>query len=155
MARNTLTQRTSGPRSTFEVTVDCAQLQSGDRAGLCALQGSYAAILVCKDAEGFRLTLEERNLGEGRKYAVSEQSIAMEGPSVRLRAAFDYDNLKDVVTFFYEKGGQWVQLGGEHKLRYTLDHFMGCRIGLCCYNMTQDSCGKATFCDFTYDPMDD
>lgn len=152
MARNTLTQRTSGPRCAFEVTVDTSALKEGGRAGLCALQGCYAAALLERGPEGLRLVLETRTMGEGRKYTVQEQIFPVEGESFRLRAAFDYTNLKDKVQFFLRRGDAWQPLGEEHQLRYLLDHFMGCRIGLCCYGLKGQPCGQATFCDFAYTP---
>ena len=47
-AVNTLTQRMSYPSCAAEVTVDASALKEGDVAGLCALQGCYAAVGITK-----------------------------------------------------------------------------------------------------------
>jgi len=148
LARNTLTQRTSGPKSAFEVTVDASHLQEGDRAGLAALQGCYALLCVEKTADGWRLVLCERNFKEKQGHDTAFAAIA--SPVVRLRAEFDFGDLNDKAHFFYLDGGEWKPVGEAHQLRYTLDHFMGTRIGLCCYSAEKDSEGYAVFRDFEY-----
>lgn len=148
MARNTLTQRTSGPASTFEVTVDASALEAGDRAGLMALQGCYAALCVEKTQEGWRLALNQRNKGEKR--GSDTAFAALESPVVRLRAEFDFGQMNDKARFFYLDGDKWQKIGEDHQLRYTLDHFMGTRVGLCCYAAQKDSKGYAKFVDFVY-----
>ncbi|MEJ1731138.1 hypothetical protein SMA90_32940, partial [Escherichia coli] len=45
-ARNTLTQRTVGPRCYSEVLLDAAGMKPGDRAGIIAFQSNYCTIGV-------------------------------------------------------------------------------------------------------------
>ena len=35
--------------------------------------------------------------------------------------------------YFALPGGPWQRIGAELAMRYTLDHFMGYRIGIFCY----------------------
>lgn len=148
LARNTLTQRTSGPVSAFEVTLDASYLQEGDRAGLAALQGCYATLCVEKVGEGWQLVYTQRQFKEKQGTDTAFAPIA--SPVVRLRAEFNFGDLNDKARFFYLDGGEWKAIGEEHQLRYTLDHFMGTRIGLCCYSRTGDEAGYAVFRDFVY-----
>lgn len=153
-ASNTLTQRTSGPRCSFEVSLDVRNLRKGQRAGLCALQGQYAACTIQPDEEdeGFSLLLERRTAeGFEPAYTLSvSQPLPLPSPILRLRAEFDFTDLKDQVTFYLKAGGKWRQLGQPHPLRYRLDHFMGVRIGLFCYAAEDGPAGSATFSDFIY-----
>jgi len=147
-ARNTLTQRTSGPRSAFEVTLDASALETGDRAGLMALQGCYAALCAEKTEEGWQLVLTTRHKGE--KQGTDRAFASIASPVVRLRAEFDFGQLNDKARFFWHDGEAWQQIGGEHQLHYTLDHFMGTRVGLCCYGTKAEKTGSARFKDFVY-----
>ena len=50
-ARNTLTQRTSGPRCAFSVELDTQGLKAGDYAGLVAFQSNYGTVGVKVDED--------------------------------------------------------------------------------------------------------
>jgi beta-xylosidase len=153
-AANTLTQRTSGPTCAFEVSIDVSGLRKGQRAGLCALQGQYAACVLLPDEDdGFSLIFEQR-IAEGFEpvYSLSRsEPIPLPSPTLRLRAEFDFRDLKDTVSFFLKAGGKWRQIGPAHPLRYRLDHFMGVRIGLFCYATEAGDAGSATFSNFVYE----
>lgn len=145
-ARNTLTQRTFGPRSCYEVSVDATSLKDGDRAGLCALQGLFAELCVSRNGDGFSIGLMGREGSEGALDLKEMSQVSWD--RLRLRAEFDFDDLKDTVSFFVIIGDRRIQVGEPHKLVYRLDHFMGVRIGLFCYS-TKTTGGSALFKDFT------
>ena len=135
---NTLTQRTFGPSCAVEVTVDGTDLNAGDFAGLCALQGCFGQIALTRDESGFALAMTTHE-GEQVRVAWSD-AVA------KLRAEFDFRD--DTVRFFYKDHG-WRPLGDAHRLYYLLDHFMGVRAGLFCYS-TKQTGGSAVFADFVY-----
>ncbi len=138
-APNTLTQRTFGPRCACEVTVDAADLAEGDHAGLCALQGHFAQINVCRQDSRFFLSVLAKD-GEVRESA----RIPLSGSRVELRAEFDFTDLRDTVHFLWRTAGDWRPLGPAHHLVYDLHHFMGVRAGLFCY-ATRQKGGRAAF----------
>ncbi len=144
-AKNTLTQRTFAPCCEAEVTLDASGLAPGGRAGLCALQGQWAVIAAERTGEGLFLTVTEKNEDGVRETA----RIPMAGPAVRLRAAFDFRDMRDTVSFSFLRDGVWTPLGETHRLVYRLDHFMGVRVGLCAWSPTGKG-GDAVFSDFRY-----
>jgi hypothetical protein len=97
--------------------------------------------------DGWHLTLETKN------DAVSTQAdVPLATPDLRLRAMFDFTDLRDEVRFFLLSDGQWLPIGQSHHLVYTLDHFMGCRIGLVCFAAEENNQSRALFRDFVYMP---
>ena len=44
---------------------------------------------------------------------------------------------------------RWQKIGPEHKLRFSMDHFCGCRFGLTVYS-TKEAGGSAAFSEFVY-----
>ncbi|MMZ63044.1 hypothetical protein D1872_252800 [compost metagenome] len=68
-----------------------------------------------------------------------------------MKIDFDFENSKDVAIFYYSVDGtEWLPIGGELRMRYTLDHFMGYRIGLYYYASRQIG-GHADFDFFRYE----
>ncbi|KFI90975.1 pyridine nucleotide-disulfide oxidoreductase [Bifidobacterium saguini DSM 23967] len=72
---------------------------------------------------------------------------------MRLRAIYDFTDKKDLVAFAYlDPDAQqpcWSRLGDAHELHYTLDYFIGCRIGL--FLLPTMKCGgAAAFHDFRF-----
>ncbi|MGN0315211.1 MAG: glycoside hydrolase 43 family protein [Fusicatenibacter sp.] len=147
-AQNTLTQRTCQPWCAASVTVDAEELNNGDRAGICALQSCYGMIAITKEQDSCYLVMEAKNQPEecGREYA----RIPYPGEKVRLKVFCRFTDEKDEAVFYYEQKGEWIPLGCVHPLRYTLDHFTGCRFGLFAYAANVPG-GTAEFSDFRYE----
>lgn len=187
-AHNTLTQRTAGPRCAAEVTLEASDLRVGDVAGLAAMQGYYRFIAVTRTADGLQLTVRVKPYREGSVFgdgnwdsaAVETASAILHSSRVRLRAVYDFTDMADTVTFFYQpiedvdagngttrhadntfdvtsydcSSRSWQQLGDTYRLYYTLDYFIGCRIGLFAYATAQIG-GEARFADFRFiEPQD-
>lgn len=147
-ARNTLTQRTEGPSCEAVTRIELAGLKNGDCAGLVALQGGFGLIGIRKNADaGLQVIMCEK----GEDYAEKPvETVPYEGESIYLKVHFDFEESVDKAYFFYSTDGQsWKQLGKGLKLWYTLDHFMGYRIGLYCY-ATKECGGYADFDYFRY-----
>jgi len=146
-AIGTLTQRTVGPRSYSETSIEFASLKDGDEAGICAFQSISARIgvkveggekyLVAKqkEEEFFRLPLPE-----------SQSSVFL-----RIRYVFtpqeDDTCSPDTAFLSYSLDGEeWTELDYSLQMRYTLDYFTGYRSALYCFS----TLGEGGYADFDY-----
>jgi beta-xylosidase len=85
------------------------------------------------------------NAGNGK--AVEDQSIPLAQNTVFFKAECDFTNRKDVANFFYSLDGkEWMAIGTQLKMKYTLPHFMGYRFTL--FNYATKNTGG--FVDFDY-----
>ena len=144
-ARNTLTQRTMEPGSICDVMLDTTGMKDGDYAGLCAFQGRYGQIGVrIKDKERLIETRQKDKDGN-----ILRTSTPLRQDEVYLRVIFDYRQRKDEASFFYSMNGEaWNALGEVLPMEFTLDIFVGYRIGLFNY-ATKNLGGFADFRDFS------
>ena len=141
LARNTLTQRTFGPRCTGTTSLDVSNMKNGDFAGLCLLQKNYGLIGV--KAVGDKRIIVMVNAGTGTAEEVETAPLNQE--NIFFRAECDFTNRKDTAHFFYSIDGRtWTPLGTSLKMSYTLPHFMGYRFGLFNY-ATKQTGGYADF----------
>jgi beta-xylosidase len=156
-ALNTLTQRSVFPACSASVRVDASALRDGDFAGICALQGRWAMAAVTREG-GRYFAVMIANPGEAvyemggtpdLSPGVECARVPLPGPVAELRASLDFRDLRDLASFQLYTEGQWLPLGPEHRLRYGLDHFTGCRFGLCHYS-TRHPGGQARFGAFRY-----
>ena len=133
-ARNTLTQRAIGPRSTPTVILDAAGLKPGDTAGLALFTRPYAWIGARVDAEGPALvyTTEEGGL---------VARVPIPAGRVWLRAACDF--LREEARFSYSTDGRIFQpIGDPFRLVFQLMTFQGVRYSLFAFG------GGGGFADF-------
>ena len=144
---NTLTQRTILPGCAAEVTVNAEGIRDGDVAGLCLLIGSYGLIGITRENGQYALVMKARESGTGDEK--EHARIFFAGPKVRLRAEAAFNGPAGEVRFFRQTENGWERLGPSHPMRFTLDHFTGCRFGLYLY-ATRETGGTASFRDFTY-----
>ncbi|MBB6694982.1 glycosyl hydrolase 43 family protein [Cohnella xylanilytica] len=147
-ARNTLTQRTEGPACSGTVKLDSSGMRPGDRAGLVALQSRFGTVGIRIGEHGERRVVMSVNDGNGLEETV--EAAAYEDRLVYLRIEFDFEDSADTATFYYSADGEsWTAIGRPLKMKYTLDHFMGYRIGLFNY-ATREIGGFADFDYFRY-----
>ncbi len=148
-ARNTLTERTSGPRCSFSVALETGGLKPGDYAGLVALQGNFGTIGVKADGNGNREVLVCGRDADGQQMV--KDAVPISQMNVYLRIVFDYENDRDKASFFFsEDGVSWKAARWELQMKFTLDLFIGCRIGVFCYSENVAG-GYADFRNFIYD----
>ena len=155
LARNTLTQRCAGPKSTAWVTLDGSGLEEGDFAGLCAWQGCYGAIALARRKGRYQLVMlgrpsaDSTNKGEfDYDRPPVEYAAVPAAPLVTLRVDVDFSS--DTAAFAYQRGtGIWQRVGVLQRLYFKLDLFTGCRFGLFCYSTIQPG-GRADFLDFHF-----
>ncbi len=147
-ARNILTQRTGGPGCAFTVELDTEGMKPGDYAGLAAFQGNYGTIGIKIGNKGEGNILSCRKNASGRQAAEYETRFA--GRRIFLRIEFDFENNEDTASFHVsEDGVKWRKIGRELQLKYSLDLFIGCRIGIFYYSETEAG-GSADFRNFNY-----
>ncbi|MDF2904746.1 MAG: beta-xylosidase [Herbinix sp.] len=147
-AQNTLTQRTKGPTCSMSVQLCTDGLQPGDCVGLIALQSHYGTIGIEADEECNQYIV--RRDGVPGLESREESRILIRQKELYLKIFFDYKDGIDLATFYYSLDNkEWVTVGTPLRMKYTLDHFMGYRIGLYCY-ATKSSGGYADFKNFRY-----
>lgn len=147
-ARNTLTQRTVGPKSASIVKMDASGLKDGDFAGICTFQSNRIAIGV--KAEGGDKYIDATVEGFRQPMKVINH-IPVEKEVVYLR--LDYDFTDDTATMAYSYNCKtWYQIDYKHQMRFTLDYFTGYRTGLFCY-ATESLGGYADFDFFHQDKL--
>lgn len=142
-ARNTLTQRTFGPKSSGITAIEVSKMKDGDFAGLSLLQKNYGLVGVRMNGNTKSLVMINGTTGTPIEVA----SIPFNKKKVYLKAECDFTNKKDVADFFYSLDGKtWIQIGTQLKMAYTIPHFMGYRFGL--FNYATKTVGG--YVDFDY-----
>ena len=148
-ARNTLTQRTFGPRCVSEVEVDGTALKVGDFAGLSAFQSHRADIGLRRTDRGLELyAVVETPQREGRTVRRVQREllcVPAGAPVVQLRIRYDFDTDQAWLAYRWPQDpASWQELDEPLRMRYTLDYFTGYRSALYCY-ATQELGGSADF----------
>jgi hypothetical protein len=121
-ARNTLTQRAIGPRSTVTAILETTGLKPGDIAGLALFNRPYAWLGVERSGNGAVLRqLDELTGGNTR--------IPLRGSRVWLRA--DCDFIESTAAFRYSTDGKtYTSIGQRFPMAYGLITFQGVRYSL-------------------------
>jgi beta-xylosidase len=137
IARNTLTQRTFGPKSSARVSLDIGGIKDGDYAGLGALQAKYGFVGVKKEG-----TLNTIVMNNG---STQVATAALNQNKVYLRIDMDFINKTDKASFFYSLDSTiWKSIGNTLQMSYDMPHFMGYRFAL--FNFaTKTAGGTADF----------
>lgn len=140
-ARNTLTQRAYGPKSSAQIALETSGMKDGDFAGLGGLQKQYG--LVGVKVNGASKTVVMVN-GAGAS-PVEVASVALSQNKIYLRVDMDFTSRTDKATFFYSlDGNSWTLIGNTVSMAYTIPHFMGYRFALFHY-ATKSAGGYADF----------
>jgi beta-xylosidase len=115
---------------------------------MVALQNGYGTVeAAALEQGGFNVNMCV-NRGDGCPQTV--ECIPFTGNKLYLRIDFNFEDSVDRAHFFYSADGVvWKPIGGTLHMKYTLDHFMGYRIGLFNY-ATQSAGGYADFDYFRY-----
>ena len=151
-AQNILTQRTMGPWCEGTVYVDGSHLNNGDFAGIAAFQGCFGFIGLTKEEDQYYLVMRGKERREKDLEEIEYARLKINTAYIRLKAKFNFKDNVDEVEFFYQDEDKWYQLGRAHKLYFTLDHFMGCRIALFLYS-TKEIGGYVDYKDFEYNVL--
>ncbi len=135
-ARNTLTQRAIGPKSTVTTILETAGMKAGGVAGLALFNRPYAWLGVEKTAEGEAVTLFDEVTGKTTR-------IRSRTGRVWLRAECDF--IRNVASFSYSADGSKFEAVGEpHTMAFGLITFQGVRYSLFSWNTSSEG-GHADF----------
>ena len=147
-ARNTLTQRTIGPVCSGTTSMDVSDMREGDFAGLALLQKKYGWIGVKYENGVKKIVMVSAQTDKPEEV----ESLPLNQNTVFLKAECDFTDKKDIADFYYSLDGKkWTKIGSQlkkkqHKMAYTLPHFMGYRFGL--FNYATKTPGG--YVDFDY-----
>ena len=140
-ARNTLTQRAIGPRSTATVVLHPKGLKAGDVAGFALLNRPYGWIGVERRGEALFVTRFDEQQGSVPHVRVS---VPLGVERVWLRAECDF--LSEKQKFSYSTDGtSFEPLGGDFVTAFQLITFQGVRYSLFAFNSAGDDGGFADF----------
>jgi xylan 1,4-beta-xylosidase len=139
-ARNTLTQRSIGPRSSPTTVLDASALRDGDVAGLALFNRPYAWVGVERSGgKTFIAVYDEQ----------TERTQRREVPGTRIFLRADCDFMSERATFSYSLDGRHFTLLGEPvTLVFQLGTFQGIRYSLFAYNTRGADGGTAAFESF-------
>ena len=144
-ARNTLTQRVIGPKSTTTVELYTKGLKDGDVAGLGNINVPCSWIGIVKDGNTLTLRCFEQLTND-----TINVSVGLPDGKIWLRCIGDYDN--DQSQYAYSTDRQTFQtLGRMMPLSYQLISFQGSRHALFAFNTKSKNGGYAEFDNFTVD----
>jgi beta-xylosidase len=142
-ARNTLTQRSIGPRSVPTTVLDTSAMKDHDVAGLALFNRPYAWIGV------------ERSNGKASLVQFDEQTnrttrVDLRASRVWLRAECDF--LTEKAHFAYSTNGkEFIRFGEPLTMVFQLATFQGVRYALFSYNTANARGGAADFDAFSVD----
>ncbi|MBR5637299.1 MAG: glycoside hydrolase 43 family protein [Pseudobutyrivibrio sp.] len=130
-ARNTLTERTVTPKSVFTIEGDFSGMKDRDYAGLVAFMGKYGTIGLTKVSGEYFAVSTQKERAEIRQNVSEIQGFNCNHFWIRI--VFDFEN-DDTAYFFYSVDGEdFVSYGEPLKMQFTLDVFVGYRIGVFSY----------------------
>ena len=140
-ARNTLTQRTFGPRSSATTSIDVSGMKDGDCAGLAAFQKRYGFVGVKMSGGARSLVMVSADSDHPEEIA----SVPLSGKTVHLKVECEFQPAPEVARFSYSLDGRsWTPIGRPSRLSYTVPHFMGYRFALFYYS-TKTAGGRVDF----------
>ena len=146
-ARNSLTQRVTGPTSTATVELYTKGMKDGDVAGLGNINVPCSWIGIVKDGKNLTLRCFEQATNDTTDISLSTL-LTPHSSTLHLRMVGDYDN--NSAHYEYSLDGiTYKQIGREMPLSYQLITFQGSRHALFCFNHKGKNGGYAEFDNFT------
>lgn len=136
-AKNSLTQRSIGPRSTPTVTIESNGLKIGDIAGLSVFGKPYAWIGVERSDNGFAVAYYDMTTNKTERVPVTASRFW-------LRAECDFLTEKAHFSFSID-GKKFERIGSEFTMVFNLATFQGMRYALFNYNTLGKAGGYADF----------
>lgn len=143
LARNSLTQRTIGPVCSGMISIDVTGMKDGDFAGLGLLQKQYGLLGVQMNGSNKSIVMINASTSRPVEAAI----IPLTQNTVFFKAECNFKDRKDVANFFYSLDGKnWLPIGTQLKMAYTIPQFIGYRFAL--FNYATKNTGG--FADFDY-----
>lgn len=140
-ARDTLTQRAVGPRSTVTVVLDAGGLKAGDAAGLALFIRPYAWLGVERTSDGLFITRFDEQTGKAVR-------VPLTGSRAWLRAESDFVSNTSVFRYSTD-GARFTAIGEAFVMAYSLITFQGVRNSLFAYHVGDGVGGHADFDSIT------
>jgi beta-xylosidase len=144
-ARNTLTRRIRGPKSTATIKMDISQMADGDRAGLAVFRQTSAWVGV-KRTGGSNSVVMTNGLTMDTNWNTTSTgtevtSVPVSGSQIWLRATADIQTGSGrVASFSYSTDGKtFTTIGNNLTLNNDWQFFMGYRFAI--FNFTTTSPG--------------
>ncbi len=159
-ARNTLTRRIIGPKSTATIELDFSAMADGDVAGLSIFRHTAGYIGVKKSGASARLVMVngvELNVSQWTTKSTGNEvdGLDLNGDKIWLRATADITpGPNREAHFFYSTDGtQFMPLGDAHVLSSDWQFFIGYRFAI--FNFaTKAAGGSVTVDSFTLEMAD-
>lgn len=167
-ARNTLTQRTVGPRCVSEVLLDASGMKPGDNAGICAFQSNYCRIGVEVAEDGTKSLVGVNRVPPARRRMRGAQAqpeqpqgngetevfrMPLTQNQVWLRIRYVFTPQADdtcgpdkAFMSWSLDGKNWTDVDAQLQMSFSLDLFTGYRTAL--YNYSTKQTGG--YADFDY-----
>ena len=143
-ARNSLTQKVSGPYSIGTAALDLSGLQEGDFAGNGIMGKTMYQLGVKKKIDGYWLEMRQGD----RNGEIVIDSLPIDSNKVYLRTEI---TRKGTILFYYSLNNvQYERFGPEGISNFW--GFLGIRHALCCYNLNKEVMGG--YADFDYFEID-
>lgn len=140
-ARNTLTQRTEGPKCSGTAVIELSGMMDGDCAGLamfCSEPG-YVAV-ECGNGGRKSLVMKDRGVEKAR--------VPIDDDRVYLKA--DCDFTTDHARFSYSTDDKvWIAIGEPFRMIFSMAHFTGNKFAIFNY-ATEQSGGYVDVDEFRY-----
>jgi beta-xylosidase len=142
-ARNTLTHRILGPKSSGTFRIDISKMADGDRAGAVLFRDAAAYIGIHKEGSAAKLVMVN-NLNLNTDWTTkSTGSVAATGPSLAasttdlwlqirsdITPAFGTNTARQTTFWYSTDGSKFTQLGGGFGMTNTWQFFTGYRFGV-------------------------
>ncbi len=149
-ARNTLTQKGQGPKSSGIVRMDLSGMKPGAVCGLTSFGKYCGGIFASRGADGrIVLSMKLRNDRVGTEIRAENVPFASDELYLRL----DMDFVRNVATSFYSADGEtWVNLGGEFPLAFDwrTGTFQGQQYAIFCFGpQPEDSYADVDYFHFS------
>lgn len=136
-ARNTLTQRTEGPKCSGIVSLDVARMKEGDCAGLAAFCSEPGTLTVMKNDGKKYLIMTDRGVEKAR--------VELSRDQVYLK--LDCDFTTDDAFFSYSLDDKdWNRLGDKFHMIFSMKHFTGNKFAI--FNYATKASGGYVDIDF-------
>ncbi|KAK7030830.1 hypothetical protein VNI00_013938 [Paramarasmius palmivorus] len=136
-ARNTLTHRIIGPKSSGTIRLDLSSMADGDRAGLAMLRDNSAYIAVKRSGNTKTVVMVNGLAMKDADWSTTNKgsevaSASFSGNEIWLRAQGDMQPTGNKQATFYwsSNGSQWNALGPAFTMNTNWTFFFGYRFGI-------------------------
>lgn len=136
-ARNTLTQRTEGPKCSGVVALDISNMKDGDCAGLAAFCSELGTLTVMQDKGQKYLLMTDRGIEKAR--------VLVESNKIYLKMECDFTTDDAFFSYSFDDK-KWEALGEKFHMIFSMAHFTGNKFAI--FNYATQTAGGYVDVDF-------